>query len=232
MDCKLDEKIQDAIRNTLMAYNLNAEMVDKYLDLGGTFEYTKNSNRYAAAWVSKAGLECAFQIGREYNGIDKVYSDLVGVSSNYRIVDISNSKRRGFYPYKAMIKAMEELTGIQPYKSRAFELRITLDLEVYTAERKILVPADMSFTYFHKLIQNIFDWNNYHLYDGELPYLLEAKGQTPPEDVGGVGGFIEFRKIMLDKDNPNHEAAKEWVKFWTPELGEWKSRPQVINIWW
>jgi hypothetical protein len=299
---KIEEKIQDAIRNTLLAYNLNAEMVDKYLELAGAFEYTKNSNRYAAAWVSKAGLECAFPIGREYNGIDKVYSDLVGVSSNYRIVDTSNSKSQGFYPYKAMIKAMEELTGMQPYKSRAFELKITLDLEIYAAERKILVPADLRFTYFHKLIQDIFDWNNYHLYDftiynkatgerelrmvpfeedlefdtsavlmkdhllsdvfpenkqmvytydfgdnwkheielvqvieeyeGELPYLLEAKGQTPPEDVGGVGGFIEFRKIILDKDNPNHEAAKEWVRFWTPELSEWKSRPKVISIWW
>lgn len=299
---KIEEKIQGAIRNTLLAYNLNVEMVDKYLELAGAFEYTKNSNRYAAAWVSKAGLECAFQIGREYNGIAKVYSDIVGVNANYRIVDTSNSNSQGFYPYKSMIKAMEELTGIQPYKSRAFELRITLNLEVYTAERKILVPANISFTNFHKLIQYIFDWRNYHLYDftiynqttgetilrivpfeedlefdasavlmkdrllsdvfpenkqmvytydfgdnwkhkielirvieeyeDELPYLLEAKGQTPPEDVGGIGGFIEFRKIMLDIDHPNHEDAKKWSGFWTPELGEWKSRPQVIHIWW
>lgn len=299
---KLEEKIQNAIRNTLLAYNLNTEMVDVYLELSGEIEYTKNSSRHASAWVSKAGLECSFHIGREYNGIDKMYSDIVGVASNYRIVDCSNSKSEGFYPYEAMIKAMESLTGLQPYKSRAFELKITLDLEVYTAERRILVPANMSFENMHKVIQNIFDWRNYHLYDfalynqetgdrelclvaseedlqyddsavimkdyvlsdifpkskkmiytydfgdnwkhdieliqvieeydGELPYLLEAKGQTPPEDVGGVGGFVEFRKIMMDKEHPDYQSAKEWSRYWNLELSEWKSRPNVINIWW
>jgi hypothetical protein len=69
-------------------------------------------------------------------------------------------------------------------------------------------------------------------YDYELPYLLEANGQTPPEDVGGIGGFLEFRKIMLDKDNPDYEAKKEWSRYWTLELREWKSRPGVIHIWW
>ncbi|HAU31376.1 MAG: Uncharacterized protein XD78_2036 [Desulfotomaculum sp. 46_296] len=39
----------------------------------------------------------------------------------------------------------------------------------------------------------------YH--DKESPYLLEASGQTPPGDVGGVGGFVNFREVML---NPNH----------------------------
>ncbi|VDN48366.1 conserved protein of unknown function [Petrocella atlantisensis] len=299
---KIEEKIKNAIRNTLLAYNLNTEMVDVYLDLSGAIEYTKNSSRHASAWVTKAGLECSFHIGREYNGIDKMYSDVIGVASNYRIVNYSNNKGEGFYTYKAMIKAMEDLTGLQPYKSRAFELRITLDLEVYTAERKILVPANLSFTNMHKVIQKLFDWSNYHLYnftvfnqltgdkelslvpfmedleydssaiimkehtlsdvfpkskkmvytydfgdnwkhdielvqvieeyDGELPYLIEAKGQTPPEGVGGIGGFVEFREIMLDKDNPNYEETKNWSRLWTPELSEWKSRPRVIDVWW
>jgi hypothetical protein len=298
---KIEKKILNAIRNTLLAYNINIELVDEYLRLAGEIEYTKNSNRHASAWVTRVGLECAFHIGREYNGIDKMYSDIVGVASNYRIVDCSSNKSEGFYPYKAMIKAMEDLTGLQPYKSRAFELRITLDLEIYTAERRILVPADMSFTNFHKVIQRVFDWRNYHLYDftiynqateekelrmvpfeedlefdsnaivmkdyilsdvfpenkkmvytydfgddwihdielvqvieeydGELPYLLEAKGQTPPEDVGGIGGFLEFRKIMLEVNDPNHEETKVWSRFWTTELSEWNRMSRVINIW-
>lgn len=299
---KIEEKVQNAIRNTLLAYNLNTEMVDKFLDLSGAIEYTKNSNRHASAWVTKAGLECSFHIGREYNGIDKVYCDIVGVASNYRIVNYSSSKSEGFYPYKAMIKAMEDLTGLQPYKSRAFELRITLDLEIYIAERRILVPANLSFTDLHKVIQNLFDWHNSHLYDfsvinqetgdkvlrlvpfeedleyddsavmmkdytlsnifpeskkmvysydfgdnwehhielvrvieeydNELPYLLEAKGQTPPEDVGGTGGFLEFRKIMLDVNDPIHEETKVWSRYWTPEISDWNRKSRVINIWW
>lgn len=299
---KFEEKVQNAIRNTLLAHNVNVELVDEYLRLAGEIVYTKNSSRHASAWVTKSGLECAFHIGREYNGIDKMYSDVLGVAANYRIVNVSNDRDEGYYPYRAMIKAMEELTAIQPYKSRAFELRITLDLEVYTAERKVLVPEDMSFANLHKVIQSVFNWRNYHLYDftiynqatgdkelrivpfesdlefdsdavvmkdhnlsdvfpenkkmiytydfgdnwehhielvqvieeydGELPYLLEAKGQTPPEDVGGIGGFIDFRKIMLDVNNPNYEETKVWSRYWSPELSEWNKKSRFINIWW
>lgn len=297
----IEEKLQNAIRNTLLAHNINIELVDEYLRLAGDINFSKNSSRHASAWVTRAGFECTFHIDREYNGVDKMYSDTVGVTSNYRIVDCSNSKSEGFYPYKIMIKKMEDLIGLQGYKTRAFELRMSLDLEIYTAERRILVPANMSLTDMHKVIQNLFDWHNYHLYDftvynqitgdkelclvpfeegleydnkaivmnehtlsdviheskklvytydfgdnwihdvelvqvieeydGELPYLIEAKGQTPPEDVGGIGGFLDFRKIMLDVKDPDHEETKVWARYWKPELSEWKSRANVINIW-
>ena len=199
-----------------------------------------------------------------------------------------------------MVQALSELTGKSPYKYRAFELLITLDLEIYKAKRRIIVPADIEFRHLHNLLQHIFDWENYHLYDftdswgrnmaepiarlvpfqedlnydekailmeqhtlseyfpehdflfytydmgdnwqheielvhvieehdEESPYLLEASGQTPPEDVGGVGGFISFRDIMLDSEHPDHNVMKEWARFWRPELNDWKKQPKVIH---
>lgn len=46
--------------------------------------------------------------------------------------------------------------------------------------------------------------------DEESPYLLEADGQTPPEDVDGISGFNSFHEIMLD---PEHKGLKEWEGF-------------------
>lgn len=66
-------------------------------------------------------------------------------------------------------------------------------------------------------------------YDGESPYLLEATRQAPPEDVGGVGGFVDFREIMLDQSHPEYEETKEWACYWSPELREWESHPHVIR---
>ncbi|WP_278287107.1 plasmid pRiA4b ORF-3 family protein [Clostridium aceticum] len=177
---------------------------------------------------------------------------------------------------------------------------ITLDLEVYKAVRRIIVPADIEFTRLHKVLQSVFSWQNYHLYDftisddnngvmvsrlvpleedlkydenatlmkertlseflpeykhmiytydmgdnweheiqlvrvmeehdKESPYLLEASGQTPPEDVGGVGGFVSFREIMLNPNHPEYGQMKEWAKYWTVELSDWKSRSRVIKV--
>ncbi|MBS4007000.1 MAG: plasmid pRiA4b ORF-3 family protein [Clostridium sp.] len=292
--------MEAAISNTLLSMNLNPEMVSEYMRLAGGAVFVKNSSRQTASWVSKAGLECAFHVGREYNGIARMYCDTLGVSSNYGIVNCSGNANDGFYPYKAMVDALTELTGMEAYKCRAFELMVSLDLEVYKAERRIIVPADMKFAQFHKVLQYVFGWKNYHLYDftiidektkravirmvpteedleydesavlmaghtlaeffpehkhmfytydmgdnwehiiqlvrvieeydGELPYLLEASGQTPPEDVGGVGGFISFREIMLNPKHPEYAEMKEWATYWTPELREWERKPKVIHI--
>ena len=294
------EKMKNAIYNTLLSMNLNPELVNEYMRLSGDVCFVRNNNRQTASWVTKAGSDCAYFVANNYNGIVKMYSDTLGVSVNHRIVNYSGDFKDAFHPYKAMAEALTELTGMQTYKCRAFELTVTLDLEVYTAERRIIVPANMDFTRFHKVLQRIFSWSDHHLfdfkvfdektgeticrmvqseedieydesailmdghilaeffpehkqmrytydfgdnwehiirlvrvieeYDGELPYLLEASGQTPPEDVGGVSGFISLREIMLDPGHPDYEGMKRWSEYWTPELSEWKKRPGVILL--
>jgi hypothetical protein len=62
----------------------------------------------------------------------------------------------------------------------------------------------------------------------ESPYLLEATGPTPPEDVGGVGGYIEFLKIMSDPTHEEYSEAKQWAGYWSPDLEEWRHRPGVM----
>jgi len=66
-------------------------------------------------------------------------------------------------------------------------------------------------------------------HDAESPYLLEASGQTPPEDVGGVGGFQYFREMMLTPDHPDHREMKEWAGYWSLELSDIDKRPRVIR---
>jgi Plasmid pRiA4b ORF-3-like protein. len=67
-------------------------------------------------------------------------------------------------------------------------------------------------------------------HDEESPYLLEAEGQSPPEDVGGVGGFNYFREIMLEPNHPEYNAMKEWSGFWSLELSDWEKQPKVIDV--
>ena len=107
---RVPEMMVEAIKNSLLTMNLNPEMIDEYLQLAGNVEFTQNRNRQAASWVSKAGLECAFSVGREFNGIAKMFNDTVGIPVNYNIVNVSSSRIEGFYPYREMIQALSELT--------------------------------------------------------------------------------------------------------------------------
>lgn len=297
---KAAEMMRTAISSTLLSMNLNPELVEEYLRLAGEAELSQNRSRQAASWVTKAGLECALYVADEYNGIDKMFSDTVGIPANHRYVNYSGNRNDSFMPYQSMIDALAKLTGKKAYRYRAFELLVTLDLETYKAVRRIIVPADMEFAGLHKVLQSVFNWDNYHLYDftifgkkksrraarivpfaddleydedailmekhtlseflpeykqmlytydmgdnweheiklvrvieeydKESPYLSEASGQTPPEDVGGVGGFLDFQEIMMNPGHPQYREMKEWSGYWTVDLPDWESHPRVIHI--
>lgn len=304
-DLKKNPKIvakmmRDAIYNTLLAMNYNPELVEEYMRLAGEVEFARNQNRQTTSWVVRAGLMCVNYIAREYNGIDKMFSDSIGVPVNRLIVNYSGKNKDLFYPYKAMARALSELIGKPAYKYRAFELLVSLDLEIYKAVRRIIVPADLEFSKLHKVLQSIYNWKDYHLYDfaifggndpellallvpfeedleynedaflmqgrvlseflpenkrilytydmgdcwlhkiqlvriledydKESPYLLEARGQSPPEDVGGLGGFLEYHKIMVNPNHPQYEEMLEWAGYWSEDLASWQSYPRFIDV--
>jgi hypothetical protein len=43
-----------------------------------------------------------------------------------------------------------------------------------------------------------------------LAVCLDGAGACPPEDVGGLTGFREHRRIMADPRHPDHEETKIW----------------------
>jgi hypothetical protein len=61
-----------------------------------------------------------------------------------------------FIPAEEMIKALTALTGIPAYKYHAFELLVMLDLDVYQATRRLIVPADPEFSKLHRVLQSVY----------------------------------------------------------------------------
>lgn len=123
----------------------------------------------------------------------------------------------------ALTKKLATAMGVTP----ATVHEIIDPLFCWTANwiNRIIYTYDMGDNWEHeiKLVRIIDE------HDDESPYLLEANGQTPPEDVGGVGGFIRFHEIMLNPQHPEYSETKEWAGYWTPELGAWSARPRVVD---
>lgn len=296
----ITEKMTAAIRNTLLAMNVNPKVVDDYLRRAGKITFAANRGRKLTALVTRKGLDAAFIVGNAVNdSLGKLkFNDTLGHVVSQSPVNCSGHYDAQFNPAEKMKKALAALTGMPVYQYRAFELLVTLDLDVYQATRRLIVPADLGFTGLHKVLQSVYCWKNHHLYDfavldektgqsvtrlvmneadlpqeggsvlitghklsdylpehrhllytydfgdnweheielvrviedydKESPYLAEASGQAPPEDVGGVDGFVNFRKIMLDPTNPDYAETKEWAGYWSPKLYEWESRPRVV----
>jgi len=52
----------------------------------------------------------------------------------------------------------------------------------------------------------------------DLPILLSGAGDSPPENVGGAGGFAEFLGIINNPKHEEYEKMKEWAEgqWWKP----------------
>jgi hypothetical protein len=44
-----------------------------------------------------------------------------------------------------------------------------------------------------------------------MPFLLEASGRCPPEDVGGPEGYATFLVAIADAAHPEHADALQWA---------------------
>ncbi len=48
--------------------------------------------------------------------------------------------------------------------------------------------------------------------DRDYPVCLAGKRACPPEDIGGVWGYMEFVEAMRDPKHPRHEEFSEWCE--------------------
>lgn len=46
---------------------------------------------------------------------------------------------------------------------------------------------------------------------GKYPLCVEGEYACPPEDCGGIWGYLDFLNAIHDRKNPNHKEMLEWV---------------------
>jgi hypothetical protein len=73
---------------------------------------------------------------------------------------------------------------------------------------KIRYEYDFGDGWEHEILVENTDYSNP---DWPYPvYCLEGVRACPPEDCGGVGGYMDFCEAMADKKHPEHRELKEW----------------------
>lgn len=87
-----------------------------------------------------------------------------------------------------------------------FSHKVKID-KYFTRERNIRYIYDFGDYWKHNiLVEEILEnYENIH------PLCVEGEGACPPEDVGGIVGYIEFQEILKNKNHPEYSDIKEWV---------------------
>lgn len=74
----------------------------------------------------------------------------------------------------------------------------------------------------YKSIEYVYDFGDYWKHDITLEEILEdyqydyptcigGEGACPPEDIGGVPGYLAFLEIINHKEHPEYERVKKWA---------------------
>ncbi|MCC2685080.1 MAG: plasmid pRiA4b family protein [Paenibacillaceae bacterium] len=169
---EIDQRIVDAIRQTLLKEQINPAVIERYLANAGEPVFAKSKDRSQTARLSQA-CDTVQIIASNKEDIDPVS---IGMKVSQLLVG-GSSGQQYFYPSEKMMDDLKQL-GIEPmYKCHAFELVVRLDLNRTEAIRKLIVPANITFLQLHNILQAAFGWSNDHLYDF---WLCERSEQEEP----------------------------------------------------
>lgn len=103
---------------------------------------------------------------------------------------------------------------LEPLQDAEFFDSAGIDYTGYTAgsllEKKgdsIQYEYDFGDSWYHAIkLEKVLDE-----YEDTLPVCTGGALNVPPEDIGGIWGFQEFKKALNDPKHPEHEMYKEWT---------------------
>ncbi len=220
----LDKIILDGIRTCLEIECIAPELIEQYIaDCGDTVSFTKTANRTVVARLNKLCERAAWYT--EGLTTDKLLQPQIQLSLNYDfITDKSDPAGHHMIPYEKLAKDLADRYSAPPYRCRAAELEVELELEPESVcRRRIVVPLSYNFQQLHLGLQTLFCWQDYHLHDfwierypnGRLKYTLvgfpredEYEGETTrmDRDVCLSEIFPAYEHIIY-----NYDFGDDWI---------------------
>ncbi|MDR2711758.1 MAG: plasmid pRiA4b ORF-3 family protein [Clostridiales bacterium] len=153
---KLPELFIQTLCNTLLSFNVNPEVIDRYIEEIGEITYSKNSDRKKTTQLTKNTNDTWWALRDLSDDVE------LSVYVNRMIYNTSGTDEV-FVPVEKMLELLSKY-GLPVRKCHAFDLEVRLDLDGNDAVRKLRVPANLSFEQLHKLLQTAFGWLDHHLY--------------------------------------------------------------------
>lgn len=150
-DCLKEEKIKD-------------EIIEKYLKDAGPLGFTRTRG---PKYVSRLNKACErVDIFDDKLDSSSLFQPLANSYLNDDIIKVDKSDYD--FPHELLKKDFEEFAQESVVRCEAVDLTVKLPLDIYTTWRRVIVPADITFKDFHKILQVVFNWLDYHLYEFDI----------------------------------------------------------------
>lgn len=152
------------IRNCLLSYCVKPEIVERFIYESPGIHIANSASRSLISRLNTAVQTVEFYAeSLNPNNIEQPFV-------NRRLnVDLVGDGNGGYYhPVEKLAEGLLGLYGDSLFSCKAADLTIKLNLNRYTAWRRVIVPLLYTFEQLHSVIQASFFWEDMHMYEYEL----------------------------------------------------------------
>jgi len=160
----LGDLLLDGIRTCLELECIDPDLIDRYLsDCGTPVVFTKSAGRTLVSRLNQLCTRVTY-FADDFTVEHLFQKQVLAVINDDYIRVRNNPVQRYFVVYEKLGEDLSSLYGASPYRCRAAEFEVELELES-TCTRRVIVPLDYTFRQFHHVLQTLFCWQGYHLHD-------------------------------------------------------------------
>ena len=186
--------------------------------------------RYELPVLKYRALDLTVRLDLGGENKDPVRRLRVPISISFKQLHIILQKAFGWQNYHLYSFGVFREWSENPYDRPDIELVTAEEDFDFNPDAKLMAGLKLSdyVPEFKKILYNYDfgdDWHHYIEIENiiedckeKLPVLLSGEGDSPPEDVGGPGGFAEFLKIISDPEHEEHKHMTKWAdaQWWKP----------------
>ncbi|MBW6463458.1 MAG: plasmid pRiA4b ORF-3 family protein [Firmicutes bacterium] len=192
---KIRELIVEAIRTALRMEGVRKDIIDAYIADTGEIEFSKTAGKSLVAKMNNSINDIAYLW--EYLDENTLIQRYISIAAGRFIQTSPNGEdyypAQKFLEYLGLYSEQNQVTSSDAVRGlNLYQLKIQIVMEGYDIWRRVLVPSTYSFRHLHKIIQTIFDWQNYHL------HMFEAKKTG-----------AKYKQIVMDDD----PESLDWLDF-------------------
>jgi len=157
------ELVKIGIKTAFEREGIKKSLINKYLSEFENFTFQKTKDKKYVARMNFASKEAEFH--SRYFSENSIYQPQVSaLISSRRFREIDTKDR--FHSDCRLQQELAEYFGEKDIiETRAAVLKVELELGEHEAWRKIIVPLSYNFRELHKIIQKLYNWQDYHLHE-------------------------------------------------------------------
>lgn len=230
---KFQDNVITYIRQALENYHLSTKIIDAYFEDCKEVTFAKNTNREDTSRLNRVcTILKKYHELQENTEEDTLLQRFLSKYINKRISYEENNTI--WYSHKRFFELLKEKYQMYLYDFKMYQLKITLDFPDNEISREVLVPDFYTFWDLHMIIQNCFNWENYHMYEfavmkGKKIQILIYSGMQ--EEFLEEFSFCEIPSLRDDECTVSNIIRKGETIIYTYDMGDnWQHKIKLVKI--